>query len=65
MGIFFCQVLKIKLLNQDKPSKILGNQKLRGDLIFISIEEFIILNNIISIEEYFFYFKIFCYIYLN
>lgn len=27
MGVIFCHVIKIKLLNQDNPSTILGNQK--------------------------------------
>lgn len=42
MGVIFCQVIKIKLLNQDKPSTTLGNQKWKGaDPIFINIEELI------------------------
>lgn len=42
--MIFCHVIKINLLNQDKPSIILGNQKWKGVLpIFISIEEFIII----------------------
>lgn len=44
MGVIFCQVIKIKLLNQDKPSTILGNQKWNGaDPIFINIDELIII----------------------
>lgn len=43
MGVIFCHVIKIKLLNQDNPSTILGNQKWKGDdPIFISIDELII-----------------------
>lgn len=44
MGVIFCQVIKIKLLNQVKPSTILGNQKWKGeDPIFINKEELIII----------------------
>lgn len=42
MGVIFCQVIKIKQLNQDKPSITLGNQKWKGaDPIFINKEELI------------------------
>lgn len=30
MGEIFCQVIKIKLFNQDNPSMIFGNQKWKG-----------------------------------
>lgn len=44
IGVIFCQVIKIKLLNQVKPSTILGNQKWKGeDPIFINKEELIII----------------------
>lgn len=43
MGVIFCHVIKIKLLNQDNPSTIFGNQKWKGAApIFISKEELII-----------------------
>lgn len=45
MGEIFCHVIKIKQLNQDNPSTILGNQKWKGtDPIFINIEELIIID---------------------
>lgn len=54
MGVIFCQVIKIKLLNQDNPSIILGNQKWKGVLpIFISIEEFIIIEIKLFISKFF------------
>lgn len=44
MGVIFCHVIKIKLLNHDIPSIILGNQKWNGaDPIFINKEELIII----------------------
>lgn len=52
MGVIFCQVIKIKLLNQDKPSTILGNQKWKGaDPIFINIEELIKIEIILFISK--------------
>lgn len=52
--MIFCQVIKINLLNQDKPSIILGNQKWKGVLpIFISIEEFIIIEVKLFISKFF------------
>lgn len=42
MGVIFCQVIKIKQLNQDNPSETLGNQKWNGtEPIFIYREELI------------------------
>lgn len=53
MGVIFCQVIKIKLLNQDNPSTILGNQKWKGaDPIFINIEELIIIEKKLSIKKF-------------
>lgn len=44
MGVIFCHVIKIKLLNQEKPSIILGNQKWKGaEPIFINRVELIII----------------------
>ena len=44
MGVIFCQVIKIKQLNQERPSIILGNQKWKeNDPIFISNAELIII----------------------
>lgn len=54
MGVIFCQVIRIKLLSQDKPSTILGNQKWKGaDPIFINNEELIIMVIKLSIEKFF------------
>ena len=42
MGVIFCQVIKIKQFNQERPSIIFGNQKWNGvDPIFIKREELI------------------------
>lgn len=42
MGVIFCQVIKKKQFNQERPSLILGNQWWKGvDPIFINIEELI------------------------
>lgn len=54
MGVIFCQVIKIKLFNHDRPSTILGNQKWNGVLpIFINIEEFNIIEIILFISKFF------------
>lgn len=54
MGVIFCQVIKIKQFNQDKPSIILGYQKWKGaDPIFIIIEELIKIVNIKFILKFF------------
>lgn len=53
MGVIFCHVIKIKLLNQDKPSTILGNQKWKGAApIFINIDELIIIEIILLISKF-------------
>lgn len=54
MGVIFCHLIKIKLLNHDKPSMILGNQKWKGvDPIFIKREELIIIEIIILYSKFF------------
>lgn len=53
MGAIFCQVIKIKLFNQDNPSTIFGNQKWKGaDPIFISKEELIIIEIILLYSKF-------------
>lgn len=53
MGVIFCQVIKIKLFNQDNPSTILGNQKWNGAApIFINIDELIINDIILLISKF-------------
>lgn len=54
MGVIFCHVIKIKLLNQDIPSIILGNQKWKGtEPIFINKEELIIIEIILLKSKFF------------
>lgn len=54
MGVIFCQVIKIKQLNHDKPSITLGNQKWKGaDPIFMSKEELIIIEIKLLISKFF------------
>lgn len=54
MGVIFCQVIKIKLFNQDNPSIILGYQKWNGaDPIFINIVELIIIEMKLLISKFF------------
>lgn len=54
MGVIFCQVIKIKQLNQDNPSIILGNQKWNGaDPIFINNEELIKIERKLLISKFF------------
>lgn len=54
MGVIFCQVIKIKLFNQDNPSTILGNQKWKGaEPIFISREELIKIEIILLYSKFF------------
>lgn len=54
MGVIFCQVIKIKQINQDNPSIILGNQKWNGaDPIFINNEELIKIERKLLISKFF------------
>lgn len=54
MGVIFCHVINKKLLNQDKPSEILGNQKWKGtEPIFINREELIIIEIKLFISKFF------------
>lgn len=51
MGVIFCHVIKIRLLNQDNPSIIFGNQKWKGAApIFINMEELIKIEIILFIS---------------
>lgn len=54
MGVIFCQVIKIKQLNQESPSITLGNQKWKGaEPIFINREELIIIEIKLFISKFF------------
>lgn len=54
MGVIFCQLIKIKLLNHDIPSTILGNQKWNGvDPIFISKDELIMIDKKLLKSKFF------------
>ena len=54
MGVIFCHLIKIKLLNHDNPSTILGNQKWNGaDPIFINKEELIIIDKKLFKSKFF------------